>query len=231
MSEDGAPPRTDAIDHETIEDLRAERVLLDRAIGGWRGIIDTGLPTLVFVAAYVVTSSDLLRSVIAALVAGVVIVVWRLIRREPLQQVLAGFLGVLISAAFTKWTGKAENFFAWGLVTNIVYGTAFLISVLVRWPLLGIVVGYLMGEGTGWRQDLGLRRRYALASWFWVGLFFGRLVVQVPMYAAGAVGLLGVTKIVMGWPLFLATAYLTYLVLRPVWEARRETGSASEVSE
>lgn len=206
---------------EDAADRRAERVLLDRAIGGWRGVIDTGLPTLVFVVGYVLTASNLVIAVALAIGAAAVIAVWRLIRRESLQQVLAGFLGVVVSAAFTRWTGRAENFFALGLLTNVAYGSAFLLSVLVRWPLLGLVIGFLLGEGTAWRRDRELRRRYALASWLWVGLFFGRLAVQVPMYAAGAVELLGITKIVMGWPLFLGTAYLTYLVLRPIWEQRR----------
>ena len=216
MTAESAPsPDDDAAD------LRAERVLLDRALGGWRGILDTGLPTLVFIVAYVLTGSDLVVAIVLAIAGAAVIAVWRLIRRESLQQVLAGFIGVAVSAAFTRWTGRAENFFALGLLTNVAYGAAFLLSVLVRWPLLGVVIGFLLGEGTAWRHDPDLRRRYALGSWLWVGLFFGRLIVQVPMYFSGAVELLGITKIVMGWPLFLGTAYLTYLVLRPVWEQRR----------
>ena len=125
---------------------------------------------------------------VAAVVAGLLIVVWRLIRHEPLQQVLAGFVGVLISAAVAKYTGRAENYFLPGFLQNLGYGLAFLVSILVRWPLLGIAMGYLTGEGTSWRRDPQLRRVYAAASWIWVGLFFGRLAVQVPLYLAGAIG-------------------------------------------
>ncbi len=64
-------------------------------------------------------------------------------------------------------------------------------------------------------------RTYAAASWIWVGVFFGRLVVQGPLYLAGAVELLGVARVVMGWPLFLAGAYVTYRVLAPVYRAKR----------
>ena len=207
--------------HEAGEDLRAESVLLERAIGGWRGLIDSGVPTGVFVTAYIVTGQALWPSVIAAVVAGGLITVWRLIRREPLQQVAAGFAGVAISAAFSAWTGRAQDFFLPGFITNIAYGLAFLISILIRWPLLGVVIGYLTGDGTAWRRDPGLRRTYAAASWIWVLLFLGRLAVQVPLYLAGAVAALGVVKIVMGWPLFLAAAYFTYRLLAPVWRAKR----------
>lgn len=209
------------IDHETVADVRAESLLLERAIGGWRGMIDSGVPTLVFVVAYLVTSQNLRASVIAAVVAGVLIVVWRLARREPLQQVLAGFAGVAISAFVANATNRPEDYFLPGFLQNLGYGSAFLISILVRWPLLGVALGYLTGDGTAWRQDPALRRTYAAASWIWVGLFFGRLAVQVPLYFAGAVGALGVMKIIMGVPLYVAAAYFTYRLLKPVWDAKR----------
>jgi hypothetical protein len=214
------------LEHETASDVRAESVLLERAIGGWRGIIDSGLPTMVFITAYIITGQELRPSVISAVVAGLVIVVWRIVRRESLQQVGAGLLGVAVSAIFTWKTGKAENFFLPGLLTNLAYGSAFMISILVRWPLLGIAMGYLASEGTAWRREPALRRTYAAASWLWVLLFFGRVVVQTPLYLAGWVTALGVVKIVMGWPLFLAAAYFTYRLLAPVLEARRAAKSS-----
>jgi hypothetical protein len=184
-SEESAP-HAEPIELETPADVKAETLLLERAIGGWRGIIDSGLPTAVFVVAYVVTSSNLRSSVIAAVAAGIVIVIWRLIRREPLMQVAAGFAGLAISAFFAARTDNAGNIYLPGMLTNLGYGTAFFVSILVTWPLLGIAMGYLTGEGTSWRQDRELRRIYAAASWIWVGLFYGRLIVQTPMYLAGA---------------------------------------------
>jgi hypothetical protein len=221
-------PHPHVEDLETPADVRAEALLLERAIGGWRGMIDSGVPTLVFVVAYVVTSQNLGPSLIAAVTAAVIIVIWRLIRREPLGQVAAGFAGVLISAAFAKYTGKAGNYFIPGFLQNLGYGLAFLISIIVRWPLLGIAMGYLTGEGTSWRKDPELRRVYAAASWIWVALFFGRLAVQLPLYFAGAIGALGVLKIVMGVPLYVAAAYFTYRLLAPVWAIKREKRTEQE---
>lgn len=212
---------------ETTEDVRQEALILERAIGGWRGIIDSGVPTVVFVTAYLITGQDLVPALVAAIISGLVIVVWRVIRREPLQQVFAGFAGVLVSAAFAKYTGKAENYFLPGFLQNLGYGLAFLISIVVRWPLMGIAMGYLTGDGTKWRKDPELRRVYAAASWIWVGLFFGRLAVQLPLYFAGAIGALGVVKIVMGVPLYIAAAYFTYRLLAPIYRARRAATSGT----
>jgi hypothetical protein len=222
VSEPDSSQSNDGAESEEIQDLKAERVLLDRAIGGWRGLIDSALPTVVFLTTYVFNGNALPGALIAALVAGALVVAWRLIRRETLQQVFTGFIGLGIAAAFAQFTGRAENFFLPGLLTNLGYGLAFFISILVGWPLIGVVVGLLTGEGTSWRHDTALRRVYAAATWIWVGLFGMRLLVQVPLYLAGEIGILGTVKIVMGWPFFLACAYFTYRLLKPVLAARRD---------
>ena len=210
---------------EVREDLHAERILLDRAIGGWRGLIDSALPTVVFLTVYVVSGNVLGPALIAALIAGALIAVWRIIRREPLRQIATGFVGLAIAAGFAQFTGRPENFFLPGFLVNAVYGSAFLISILVRWPLLGVVLGFVTGERTAWRSDTQMRRAYTAASWIWVGIFFGRLAVQLPLYFAGALGALGTVKIVMGWPFFLAGAYFTYRLLAPILRDRRAQSS------
>jgi hypothetical protein len=198
------------------DQIGVDRAMLDRAIGGWRGLIDSGVPTALFLVAYVATGQQLRLSLLAAVGAGVVIAAWRLVRRESLQQVLAGFFGVAVSAFVAARTGRAEDFFVLGILINLAYGLAYLVSILVRWPLMGLIVGYFRGDATGWRDDPQQYAAYATSSWIWVGMFGLRLTVQLPLYLAGAVGLLGTAKLAMGWPLFLLAAYLTYRVIHPV---------------
>ena len=83
-------------------------------------------------------------------------------------------------------------------------------------PLVGIAVGQLDGEGMAWRDDPVRLRTFMRASWLWVGLFSLRLLVQLPLYLAGAVVALGVARTAMGVPLFALGLFLTYrLVRRP----------------
>jgi hypothetical protein len=220
-SEPDATGSPDHLAHESKADVRAESLLLERAIGGWRGIIDSGLPTAVFVISFIVTSQNLRSSIIAAIIAGLAIVIWRLIRREKLGQVAAGFIGLAISAWWASRNDNASDIYLPGMLTNLGYGSAFLISIIVGWPLLGIAMGFLTGEGTKWRRDPQLRRVYAAASWIWVVLFLSRLIVQTPLYLAGWVEVQGIVKIVMGYPLFLGAAYWTYRVLAPVLSSKR----------
>lgn len=208
--------------------LGVDRTMLDRAVGGWRGLIDTGLPATVFILAYALTGQQLRPSVTAAVGTGAIIALWRLARREPLQQVAAGFLGVAVSAFVATRTGRAQDYFLIGILINIAYLAVYVVSILVRWPLIGLLVGYLRGDATGWRSDPVQVRAYATASWLWAAMFGIRLAVQLPLYLAGAVGALGVAKLVMGWPLFLLTAYLTYRIIHPIIAAQVEPALEAE---
>lgn len=212
----------------TGQPAHPEAVLLERAIGGWRGMLDSGLPSVVFIMVYLLNGRLLQPALVAALVTGFVVLLWRLARRQPLTQVLAGFAGVAISAYVSSRTGEARDFFLWGLIVNVAYGSAFLLSLALRWPLMGLIVGSITGDPTGWRSDPELRRIFAAASWVWVFVFASRVVVQVPLYLAGWVGVLGTAKIVMGWPLFLFAAYVTYRLLQPVFAQRRLAQAAPD---
>jgi hypothetical protein len=188
--------------------------LLARSIGGWRGLFDSGLPGLVFVVVYLVDGRALTPAVWAAVASGAVIAAIRLVRRESLQQVLSGFVGIAFCAWFASRTGKAEDFYLPGIVKNAAYGVALAVSCLVGHPLLGYAVGAATGDVSGWRRVPEQRRAYAIATWFFVAVFALRVAIQVPLYLAGAVGPLGVINLFIGWPLFALAAYLAYRVIR-----------------
>lgn len=188
--------------------------LMAQAVGGWRGMLDSSLPSAVFLVVYVVDGQQLGPAIWAAVGAGVVIAILRLVRRQSVQQVLSGFIGIAFCAWLASRTGRAEDFYLPGLITNVAYGLGLAISCLVGHPLLGYGVGAATGDLTGWRSVPEQRRAYALATWFFVGVFAARLVVQVPLYLAGAVAALGTVKLIMGWPLFALAAYAAFRVIR-----------------
>jgi hypothetical protein len=184
------------------------------ALGGPQGIADSSLPALAFVITYSVGGNDIGLAAWVAVGIGAVMAAVRIVRREPLQFVLAGFAGVALAAFIADRTGRAEDFFLPGLLLNAAYAAAYLVSIAIRWPLLGVILGPITGEGMSWRRDPERVRLYSRASWIWVGVFTLRLAVQLPLYLAGAVLALGIAKTAMGLPIFLVAIWLSYLVLR-----------------
>lgn len=201
------------------------------AVGGVRGILEALLPGLVFLVAYSVltsfagweTQAALVPALAASVGLAVVFTIVRIATKSQPTQAIAGLIGVLASAALALWTGNARDNYVIGFFTNAGYALALLVSLLVRWPALGLIVGFLMGDGVAWRDD---RRKYRAAQFLtlvWIGLFVARLVVQVPFYLVDNVEALGATRLLMGVPLYALVLVFTWLVVRAVYPSSRST--------
>jgi len=169
-------------------------------MGGVPGIIASTIPVAVFVVVNIV--STLQPALIAALASGVAIAIWRIVRKQPLQPAVSGLFGVGIAAFIAYRTGEARGFYLPGLIYSAVLGLAFLVSVLVRWPLAGVIWHGINGDGQSWRRDPRLLRAYTWASLLWTLVFAARLVVQGLLYNADATTWLGIARLAMGYPLF-----------------------------
>ena len=183
------------------------------ALGGKKGLIDSGLPSVIFLVTFNV-KHDLRQAIMAALSLSIVLAIIRLAKKDTIQHSISGILGVLICAYFANRSGNASDFYIPKLLTNLAYGTAYLVANLVGWPLLGIVLGPLLGENFEWRKNPKRKKVYTRASWIWVGMFFSRIAVQYPIYRSGNVNLLGTVNLAMGYPLFFAAAYGSWLVIK-----------------
>ncbi len=195
------------------------------AIGGIRGILESVLPGLVFVIAWTLTydsssgTANLPLSLGMSVGLALVFTAVRLIQRTNASAAIGGLIATGAAAALSLLTGRGEDNFIPGFITNIAYGSALLISALVGWSLIGLAVGFLMGEGTAWRQDKRKRRVFFWLAIAWAGLFAARLIVQVPLYFAGDVAALGTFKLIMGLPLFAPLVAVTWLVVRTLYPA------------
>lgn len=190
------------------------------ALGGVKGLIDSGLPAIVFLVTFNVT--DELRTAIwGALGLSLVLAIYRLARKDTIQHSISGVVGVLICTYFANRSGNATDFYVPKLLTNLGYGSVYLIANLAGWPILGLVLGPLLGENLTWRNNPKRKKMYMKASWIWVAMFFSRIAVQYPIYKSGNVNLLGTVNLAMGYPLFFAAAYFTWVIIRSQPTAER----------
>lgn len=199
------------------------------AMGGWRGILESVLPGLVFIVVYTITidpasgDGDLWLSLALSVGIAAVFTIARLLARQPITAAVGGLVAAGVAAAFAAFTGEASNNFVPGFVTNALYGTAFLVSALAGWSLIGLAAGFLIGEGTAWRADRRKRRVFFWLAIAWASLFALRLIVQLPLYFAdlagdpGAITALGTLKLVMGLPLFAPLVAVTWLAVRALY--------------
>ena len=200
------------VDARTVEDV--VRAQLSLALGGRRGMLEGALPTLGFTLTYLPTRE--LRLALAVGVAlAIVLIVVRVVQRQPVKFVVNSLVGIGIAAVFAARSGKAEDVFLPGIIYNAVYAVLLTLSILVRWPLVGVMIGSVTGDLTAWRADPGVVRLCSRLTGLLVLPCAVRVAVQYPLYLAGEVGWLGVSKIALGWPLQVAAlAAMVWLLAR-----------------
>ena len=190
------------------------------ALGGKKGLIDSGVPAVVFLIVFNLTK-ELSTAIWAALSLSITLAIIRLIMKDTIQHSVSGVIGVLICAYFANRSGNASDFYIPKLLTNLGYGSVYLIANLVGWPILGLVLGPLLGENLTWRKNPARKKMYIKASWIWVAMFFSKFAVQYPIYKSGNVNLLGTVNLAMGYPLFFAAAYFTWVIIKSQPPAER----------
>jgi hypothetical protein len=202
---------------DTVESV--VRAQLSQALGGKRGMVEAAVPTVTFTVTYLVGRS-LQLALLVSVAAAVALLVVRLVQRSTVKFVLNSLFGIGIGAFFAYRSARgggdagdnALAYFLPGIIYNVCYAVVISLTVLVRWPLVGFMVGSVAGDATAWHKDPQVVRLCSNLSLMLVAPCLVRVAVQLPMYVAGRsaedagamVAALGVSKIALGWPLQLA---------------------------
>ena len=192
--------------HAAVDALTVEEVIrhkLSQALGGKRGMAEGAIPTLGFTLTYILSKELKLALAVGAALAVAALVI-RIVQKQPVQFVVNSMVGIAIAAVFALRSGKAEDVFLPGIIYNAAYAALMTVSILVRWPVVGLMIGSVTGDLSGWRSNPGIVKLCSRLTWLLVLPCAIRVAVQYPLYLAGEVGWLGATKIALGWPLQIA---------------------------
>jgi hypothetical protein len=186
---------------------------LFEAFGGVRGMVETTVPGLVFVAVYT-ADRDIKTSALAALGLSVLLGVSRLVQRDTLKHAFGGVFGVAFGAVFAMMSGNAKNFYLPGMLYTLGLSIAYLVSAAAGLPLLGLILGPVFKENLSWRKrNPGRLRAYTKASWAWGLILLAKSAILFPLYWWGDATQLGWVKVALGIPPFLLAVYLTWIFL------------------
>lgn len=194
----------------TVEgEIRAE---LSQRLGGLRGSLETAVPLVVFTAVYV-TTDQVRTAMLVAVVTAAAAYGLRLLRRSETTFAMQGLVGIAVAAVFVSITGEAESAFLPGLLQNGAWALLLGVSLVVRWPAAGFLVGAVVRDTTGWRRNPAMLKLAYRLTLVLLAPMLIRLGVQVPLYMAGEVGWLATSRVVLGWPLHAATLAVGGLIL------------------
>lgn len=204
-------------------------------------MLEAAVPTIMFTVTFL-TTKDLRLALGVSVGAALVALALRIAQRSSIQFVVNALVGIGIGALFALRAARAGGdandqalaYFLPGLLYNTAYAVVLSFSCLVRWPLVGFMVGSVTGDATAWRQDPQVVKLCSRLTWVLVAPCVVRVLVQAPIYLAGtsesmdpsaAVAALGVAKLAMGWPLQLASlALMVWLLARDATPVEDDPG-------
>lgn len=185
-----------------------------KTLGGPVGILESAVPGTAYVTVFSLTL-DVLFSLIVAGSIAIMFAVFQVFRKKPLTQVFAGLVGLAISVYLPLRDGlnnvHAIDYFVPGILTNLAYLTAIVLSLLIRQPLLGFAISFFAGNTKTWRKDKAIFKRYFWITIMWASMFGFRLLIQVPLYFSNQLTGLGIAKVALGTPLYALVIWFTWL--------------------
>lgn len=196
----------------------SQRESLAALLGGSRAAVEASIPPAAFLVGWVAGGASpgslgLWLGCGAAVLASVAIAVVGVAQGRRPRAVVIGLLAVVVAALIAASTGEARDFFLVRLLSNAASALAWAGSIVVRWPLLGLIVGAAVGTRTRWRRDPVLLRAYQRASWIWVLQYVVRLAVFVPLWLLDQPGALALFQAVLTYPLVAACLVVSGVVL------------------
>jgi hypothetical protein len=216
-------------DVESEEPLPSISEQVAQQLGGVRGLIESSIPVVVFVLANVVggwlhVADKLKVAVVVAVATALLIAVFRLTRKQPIRHAVNGLFGIALGAWLALRSGDERDFYLPGILLAVAYGVVLIASVLVKRPLVGWIWSVVMAGGSSqWRSEPKLVRTFGWLTMVWAAIYLVKAGIQAVLYTADMATMLGVVRIVLGYPPYLLLLAVTVWAVR---RARAETSAA-----
>ncbi|WP_300680423.1 DUF3159 domain-containing protein [Nocardioides sp.] len=225
---DGEQPTAPA-SLDTVEAV--VRRQMAQSLGGKRGMIEAGVPSIIFTILWL-TTKDLKLALLCAGGVAVAALVVRLVQRSSTQYVLNAIFGILIGWVFVRIAagsgGSASDqalaYFLPGIIWSGVYTIVMGISCLAGWPVIGFMVGSVSGDPVAWHEDKQVVRLCQRLTWLFLLPGAVGVIGQGPLWLLGhtgaitastAVAIIVVLRLGLGWVLRIGSwAAMIWLLAR-----------------
>jgi hypothetical protein len=220
--------RADPGSFDYVEDF--VRYQLSASLGGARGMVESALPFVAFTIAWLI-GHELYPALIAAIGTALIAALVRLMQHQSLRFVATAIIPTAIAAFVASRTGRAEDVFLPGILYNGALALLSLFTIAIRWPLVGFLLGAAIGDPTGWAKDRGLVRMTTKLTAVLAIPYVTRFVIQLPLFLTEQVVLLGISKVILGWPLLIAALFVIGLLLSKGRTPMEDSGLAHQAED
>jgi hypothetical protein len=199
--------------NELLQELRA-------VVFGSRSVIDIVVPPLLFLI--LVKWAGFTPAIWGALSLAILLMGWRLARRQSVLAAVGGVVGVLLSLALVQVLNREEGFFLPSILTGIGTVVIAVGSILAGKPMVAWTSYLARRWPWGWYWHPQVRPAYTEVTWFWAIFFLLRVGLQLNLFQAAQAEQLAGLNLLLGWPATLLLLIFSYLY--GTWRLRRLGG-------
>ena len=167
-----------------------------------KAIIDSAVPPVLFVGANYFFG--LQTAAIVAGAFGVITFIYRIVRREKLQYVVSGMLGLALAIFLALRTKRASSYFLPNTLISAAYGTVFLLSAVIRRPLTVYITKIVESKPAEWYKRKRVRNAHTILTIAWAMFFLGKAGLRWWFITNEHEGQLAASAIYLGFPAFAA---------------------------
>ena len=218
-----------------VEELPPFAEQMAQQLGGWRGLVESGIPVAVFVLTNVILGEfypDDSRFVLqwaigAAVTVALAIAVLRFARKQSIRFAINGLFGIALGAYLAYKSGEQRDFYLPGIFITFGYVVLLLGSIVVGHPLVGWIWTVVANAGKGdWRSDALLKRTFTWLTAVWAVVFFVKFAIQGSLYLAQYETALGISRIALSYPPFALLLAITIWAVRRVRRQHEQLAAA-----
>lgn len=172
------------------------------------------LPPLIFLAA--IRFMPLIWSSSLTLLLSSLMLSMNIIKKTPMVYALTGFIGVLISIAFTILSGSSKGYFLPDILMSLILIITSITSLIVKKPLAAWMSHLTRGWPIQWFWRDDIRPAYREVTLLWLLFLTLRFSLLVAVYLTSTVEQVFLTNTLLGGPatiLVLSVSYV-YGILR-----------------
>jgi hypothetical protein len=192
--------------------------------GRWVRLFDSFLPLLIFLITNPLFGVNV--ALCGSLATAGLFAIVRILKRDTLVYALGGLGGVLLAGVFVILSGSESGFFLPGLISGAITVILCVISTVIKRPLVAWSSFIARRWPLNWYWHPKVLPAYNEVTIIWAVSFSIRLVLEFWLFQQQAVSVLGVTRVLLGWPFTVIILIASYLY--GLWRLDQLSGPSVE---
>lgn len=186
--------------------------------------LDLLLPPILFIILY--RFGSIQTALIGSLLLAILFFIHRVIRRDNITYSVFGLIGVVFATVMVYINQNASDFFLPDIIGTFTLIVGTIVSLILKRPLAMLVSHITRGWELEWFHLPVVKPAYTEVTYFWLGFFVLRFIIEIYLYQFSSVEDLVIANIILGFPITILVLTISYIY--GIWRLHQLGGPGVE---